>query len=48
MFYQLRELLLRDIPCEIEEKLWAKLSSYFRININAKAILEHKEEELRI
>ncbi len=57
MFYQLRELLLRDMPCEVEEKLWAKLPSYFvgekyvriipfkdHVNIEAKAIMEHKEE----
>lgn len=29
MFYQLRELLFDCIDCEVEEKLWAKLPSFY-------------------
>lgn len=29
-FLDLRQLLLESVPCEVEEKLWAKLPSYYR------------------
>ncbi len=29
LFINLRNLILQSIPCEIEEKLWAKIPSYY-------------------
>lgn len=29
LFFKLREIILRFASCEIEEKLWAKLPSYY-------------------
>ncbi|ROR29225.1 hypothetical protein EDD66_103161 [Mobilisporobacter senegalensis] len=29
LFYELRRLIIQSVPCEIEEKLWAKLPSYY-------------------
>lgn len=56
-FIDLRKLIIQSVPCEIEEKLWAKLPSFYvgekfiriipfkdHINIEARAILEHKQQ----
>ncbi|WP_160687631.1 DUF1801 domain-containing protein [Clostridium sp. C2-6-12] len=29
LFYHMRELVIKSVPCEIEEKLWAKLPSFY-------------------
>lgn len=29
LFYDIRELILKSVPYEIEEKLWAKLPSFY-------------------
>lgn len=29
LFYDVREIIIKSVPCEIEEKLWAKLPSYY-------------------
>lgn len=29
LFYDIRELILKSVHCEIEEKLWAKLPSFY-------------------
>ncbi|MFV0341817.1 MAG: DUF1801 domain-containing protein [Anaerocolumna sp.] len=29
LFFDLRNLVYQSIPCEIEEKLWAKIPSYY-------------------
>jgi uncharacterized protein YdhG (YjbR/CyaY superfamily) len=29
LFYELRELIIQSVPVEINEKLWAKLPSYY-------------------
>lgn len=29
LFYEIRELIIKSVPCEIEEKLWAKLPSFY-------------------
>lgn len=57
MFNALRKLIFDSASCEPEEKLWAKLPSYYvgesfvrlipfkdHINIEAQAIIQHKEE----
>lgn len=29
LFIEIRELIIKSVPCEIEEKLWAKLPSFY-------------------
>lgn len=29
LFIELRKLIIQSVPCEIEEKLWAKLPSFY-------------------
>lgn len=29
LFTKLRKLIIQSVPCEIEEKMWAKLPSYY-------------------
>lgn len=29
LFYEIRELIIESVPCKIEEKLWAKLPSFY-------------------
>jgi len=57
MYCQLRQILLDSVSCMPEEKLWARMPSYYvgesfvrlipfkdHINVEAKAVLSHKEE----
>ena len=57
MYHELRKIIFDSISCEIEEKMWAKIPSYYvgeafvrlipfkdHINIEAQAIIQHKEE----
>ncbi|MBR1931488.1 MAG: DUF1801 domain-containing protein [Lachnospiraceae bacterium] len=57
IFNQLRDMIFESASCNPEEKMWAKLPSYYirdsfvrlipfkdHINIEAKAVLQHKEE----
>ena len=29
LFIEIRDLIIKSVPCEIEEKLWAKLPSFY-------------------
>ena len=29
LFIKLRKLIIQSVPCEVEEKMWAKLPSYY-------------------
>lgn len=29
LFYEIHELIIKSVPCKIEEKLWAKLPSFY-------------------
>ncbi len=52
LFVELRKLLIESVSCEIEERLWAKLPTFYvgdkfipfndHINIVASAVINHK------
>ena len=42
MFFQLRTLIFESVPCEVEEKLWAKLPSYY-VNDNLVRLIPFKD-----
>ena len=57
MYKKIRKIIFDSVSCEPEEKLWARLPSYYvgedfvrivpftdHINIEAQAIIQHKEE----